>query len=359
MLSGNSAFTASAWVNPADTTTAWKSIFGTTCTGFDVAVNGATINFGRNCGGPDGVFYTGPTMRANEWAHIVAVFDGANIDVYKNGVKTTGGAVTYSHGATTFIGGSYSTSAELFLGKIDDVKIWNRALSAAEVASLYKQTETNVNHSQNSRLTNGLVGLWTFNGPDYNSASTTAEVLDRSGNGYHGNNSGAVPTIGKVGQGLSFSSSGSANNVLTSSFAALTSTLTMSAWIYPTSYPSERFTIVLGSGAFYMSLNSDGSLQTYWYGKSSEGYHSSGASTVPLNEWSHVVVVWNTDGPYLYVNGVLKNNIASTGTVAPNGVINIGAENTARQFLGKIDEVRVYNRALTADEIKQLYNMGK
>ena len=72
-----------------------------------------------------------------------------------------------------------------------------------------------------------------------------------------------------------------------------------------------------------------------------------------------MVVVWNTDGPYLYVNGVLKNNIASTGTVAPNGVINIGAENTARQFLGKIDEVRVYNRALTADEIKQLYNMGK
>ena len=57
VLSGNSAFTASAWVNPADTTTAWKSIFGTTCTGFDVAVNGATINFGRNCGDPMAYLY--------------------------------------------------------------------------------------------------------------------------------------------------------------------------------------------------------------------------------------------------------------------------------------------------------------
>ncbi|MDO8602086.1 MAG: LamG domain-containing protein [bacterium] len=193
--------------------------------------------------------------------------------------------------------------------------------------------------------------------------ATGTKATDFSGRGYTGTLAGSpIPTWtnGKRGKALDFTSSASANRVLTSSFASITSTITISAWIYPTSYPSERATIVQGqtSNGYYMSLNSDGSLQTYWYGKSSQGYHSSGASTVPLNVWSHVVVVWNTDGPYLYVDGVLKNNVASTGTGTASTVINIGAESTTRQFIGKIDDVRIYSRALGAAEVAALYNSG-
>jgi hypothetical protein len=128
----------------------------------------------------------------------------------------------------------------------------------------------------------------------------------------------------------------------------------MSAWIYPTAYPTDKATIIVNS--FYLSLGSDGSIDTYWAGRSPAGYFSSGAGTVPLNQWSLATATWDGTSAKVYVNGQLMSTNSSTGTGTVPGDIVFGAENLSRQFVGSIDDIRLYNRALSGTEVGNLYN---
>jgi hypothetical protein len=80
-----------------------------------------------------------------------------------------------------------------------------------------------------------------------------------------------------------------------------------------------------------------------------------GTSTLPLNTWSHLAVTYDGANMRFYVNAVLVGTTAGTGTIAEtNGAIRIGGNNSSLQefFQGMIDEVRVYNRALSVTEIQ-------
>ena len=97
-----------------------------------------------------------------------------------------------------------------FDGSIDDVRVYNRALTATEVAGLYQSGLAKINSSQSpGTLSQGLVGWWTMDGADTVWSSPTAGVeYDRSGNGNTGTltnmtRSGS-PTVGKIGQALKF-----------------------------------------------------------------------------------------------------------------------------------------------------------
>jgi hypothetical protein len=205
-----------------------------------------------------------------------------------------------------------------------------------------------------STITNGLVAWWEFNGNANTSIGT--------GNGTV---TGATLTTGQTGQANTaylFSAS-CCQYILTSALPALPSTLSISAWIYPTAYPSERAALVVDSAGgstngYYFSISSDGSLQSYWYGTSSPGYHSSGASTIPLNQWSFGTVTWSGSQVKLYVNGVLKTTVTTTGGGATSNPIYIGAQLSSRQFAGKLDDLRVYDRVLSSDEIQSLNANG-
>ena len=95
-----------------------------------------------------------------------------------------------------------------FKGTIDEVRIYNRALSATEVAKLYgsgavKTNASSANLDNGSSLERGLVGHWTFDGAD-----VTTVVADRSGQGNNGYFIGgatlSAKVIGKLGQALRF-----------------------------------------------------------------------------------------------------------------------------------------------------------
>jgi hypothetical protein len=96
-------------------------------------------------------------------------------------------------------------------GNLDDVRLYNRALSDAEIKQVYNlgqatQNTSSVNLQHGSSLASGLVGLWTFDGPD-----VTDKIYDRSGqgnNGYFiGGSTSSAKTIGKLGQALTFDGS--------------------------------------------------------------------------------------------------------------------------------------------------------
>jgi hypothetical protein len=79
-----------------------------------------------------------------------------------------------------------------------------------------------------------------------------------------------------------------------------------------------------------------------------------GTATVARNVWTHLATTYDGANQRFYVNGVLVGTTPGTGSiVVSNGAIRIGgnASSTGEFFQGLIDEVRVYNRALSAAEI--------
>ena len=228
-----------------------------------------------------------------------------------------------------------------------------------------KPVSVALNSSQNSKLTNGLVGMWSFNGPDMSGVT----AYDRSGQGNNGTiTNGPSRVAGKVGQALNFD--GSDDYVRRATLSGTPqSTMTISAWIKtggtslayivqnnrsPTSYQNE----------FIFMMGADGTI-TFWdYATSAYGFATTQYSTrtVNNNTWKHVAFVKNgTSGRY-YIDGVADASPTAAADVTYGSndfVIGKNYRDNNAFFNGLIDEVRVYNRALSPDEVKRLYNMGR
>lgn len=202
--------------------------------------------------------------------------------------------------------------------------------------------------SLSTTASNDMLAWWKFNG----------DATDSSGNGSTGIVAGATLTTGATGSANTaylFGSVGTQNII--GNTPVIGSQLTLSAWINPTSYPTERSTIIEGisPNAYYLSLYTDGSLQVYWYGTTPAGYHTTAAGAIPLNVWSFVSAAWDGTNMRLYVNGVLQTTVSvSTASATAASKLNVGAESSARQFIGSIDDARVYNRALSTTEIQNI-----
>ena len=79
---------------------------------------------------------------------------------------------------------------------------------------------------------------------------------------------------------------------------------------------------------------------------------------VPLNQWTHIAVVGSSTGLRIYLDGILDaSNSVAYGAPDTTGTLKIGAEPGFGEFFnGLIDEVSIYNRALTAAEIQSIFN---
>jgi hypothetical protein len=153
----------------------------------------------------------------NSWYHVVMERDNGLTKFYVNGSKTSGTSVSAPgtpYSGHTTIGavflGQHTVLYNEFNGTVDDVRIYNRALSATEIQQLYRLGQAQAAHS-NVGISNGLVGYWTFDGKDTN--WSTGQTKDISGNGNTGQMRGmstsSSPKQGKIGQGLYFSGVGS------------------------------------------------------------------------------------------------------------------------------------------------------
>jgi hypothetical protein len=135
------AFSVSAWVKLDELTA--RMIVGNTVDNFELQTTGGVLLFYvRNAGG-----WGTPTQSAaaaiatGTWYHVVGTFDGTNIKVYRNGVQVgtnVARAAPLVTGDYSIRVGTYGAAPGWFMdGVIDEVGIWNRAITATEVASLY------------------------------------------------------------------------------------------------------------------------------------------------------------------------------------------------------------------------------
>ena len=201
----------------------------------------------------------------------------------------------------------------------------------------------------------GLMGYWKFDG----------NFADSSGNGNNGFCSGSgCPTYvtGKVGGAYSFN--GFSNYVDIGKDVIGNGAVSICAWIYPVSWGGGKKGRIVNNDRAWVYVNngnSPGNALSF----TSDGVHYSASSlnSIKLNEWSFVCVSRNVKGtPVYYINSVLSplgiNGGGSPAAAITNTII--GGRQTAsdRSFNGTIDEVMIYNRELSFQEITNLYNSG-
>ncbi|MBU4031119.1 LamG domain-containing protein, partial [Patescibacteria group bacterium] len=219
--------------------------------------------------------------------------------------------------------------SSFFDGIIDEARIYNRALSADEVGELYRagKKRLRIDAPLVNKMTDGLVGHWTFNGADMDWASTTAEALDRSGQGNNGNTVGAKAAIGVSGQGMEFDGV----DDYVGCEDVYNGVKTVAFWIKADIVASKK--IIDIDGTDQIETDASGNILATSF-PTATIYIDSAVASLITTDWHFVAI---TD-----ITGVNAS------------AMNIGRV-SAGYFDGKIDEVRVYNRALSAAEVGELY----
>jgi hypothetical protein len=198
-----------------------------------------------------------------------------------------------------------------------------------------------------------LVGAWGFD----EASGTTA--VDASGRGNAGAVDGPARTAaGKFGGALSFDGVNDWVTIPDAASLDLTTGMTMEAWVHPSATGSLWRTVMLKeqpSDLIYALYAGDatGRPAAHVFTTADKGF--SGTTGTPLNAWTHLAATYDGATLRLYVNGVQSSSKAVTGSIrASAGVLRIGGNGSwgNEWFSGLIDEVRLYNRALTAAEIQ-------
>ena len=182
-------------------------------------------------------------------------------------------------------------------------------------------------------------------------------AIDSSQYGHTGTVSGAAhAALGKFGSARSFDGVNDWITISDTSRLDLTQGMTLEAWVRPTSV-SDWTTVLLKerpNGLAYGLYASDDHSRPAGYVRRSQDIDVTGPSALPTHEWSHLAATYNGSRFRLYVNGSLVADRRLTGSIASsNRPLRIGGNSVWDEFFsGLIDEVRVYNRALSAAEIQ-------
>jgi hypothetical protein len=309
----------------------------------------------------------------NTWTHVAGVWDGSSLKMYINGVlqATTTGVTGSSFAALAnsfVIGFSLADNPdEAFKGDIDEVRVWNRALTQAEIAN-------NMNcELPNPTTQTGLLAYYQFNqGSDAVNNAGVTSITDSS----VAASNGTLANFGLTGATSNWISGspivtgvtcsapathlnfdGVNDNVVLTHFNR-PNDMTIEAMIKTTSTLQQQ--IVGWSGITGVGETSEFKMQggKLMYAEYGTAWQPNISPTL-INDgnWHHVAVVRTataTNNVTLYVDGVLSltgtaNLTINTNTVNIGGYMRLGV--LYQPFNGSIDEVRIWNRALSQAEI--------
>jgi hypothetical protein len=297
---------------------------------------------------------TGFVAPLNQWTHIAVTYDQGTIRTYANGslVHTHNGAgaigdVNTGQNDLRIGGRQMQFITHYFQGRIDEVRLYNRAITESEITELVGDTDS------------GLKGYWQF---DENTGTTAA---DSSGNGNTGTlASGAGWATGQNGSAVNLDGVNDHVQVGTQSSLVMSNTASITAWLHPTgpgSDPTFGAAIVAKEGEYVLARLPNGRI--HWaFANSSPGWQLTDTGFVaPLNQWTHIAVTYDQGTIKTYANGNLVHTHNGAGAI---GDVNTGQNDLrigGRQmqfithyFQGRIDEVRLYNRAISESEITEL-----
>lgn len=356
--------TLEAWVNPT-AMTGWETVLMKEHGVEDFAYVLYAHDGGALAGGapvPSGSVRTsaghqtlrGPSeLPAGTWTHLATTYDGVTQRLFVNGVQVASreqsGDITVSGGVLR-IGGNGSFAGEFFEGLIDEVRVYNRALDASEIAADMNGGSTGPAPTPPPvDPTEGLVLRFDFD-------EASGDAVDSSAVGHIGAISGAVRVAGVRGGALQFDGTNDWVTVADAPSLDLSTGMTLEAWVKP-SVLSAWMTVMLkeslGGLAYGLYANDDAARPAGYLNAGAGDQALASPPQLPAGEWKHVALTYDGTTMRLYVDGVEIAARAQTGgIIATDGALRIGGNASWGEFFtGVIDEVRVYNRALSAAEI--------
>ncbi|WP_055523943.1 LamG-like jellyroll fold domain-containing protein [Streptomyces graminilatus] len=350
--------TVATWVN-LDTVSNWSRIFdfgsGKPTQMFITPRNGTNgkIRFTiKNNNSAEQVIDGQAALPTGSWHHVAVTLNGSTGILYVDGVQVgTNTGMTFKPstlGVTTqnWIGRSQYSVDPYLDGKIDDFRIYNRALSPVEIG----------------HVMSGLTALPSVEVPFNESSGTTAS--DVSGNGWTGTlTGGATFVAGTKGNAVDLSGSSQYASLPTGLISSAKA-ITVTAWVNLDSVTTWARIFDFGSGTtqnmFLMAKNGTNGFIRAGVRNGSE-QDVDGTAALPAGGWHHVAVTLDGTTGTIYVDGAK----AASGriTIKPS---DLGADtknylgrsqySTDPYLDGKIDEFRIYNRALTAAEVAAVMN---
>jgi hypothetical protein len=251
------------------------------------------------------------------------------------------------------------------------VTVGNTAYTFASWSDGGAQTHTisapNANNAYTATYTtapanSGPAAAWGFNEGSGISAG------DASG---HNNTAtlvnGATFAAGKTGTGLSLDGTNDYLSVANSATTDISGTaFTMSMWMNPTAITGDR--VVMGkfwnatmtSPYYQYGLELSGGQPVFQIGTASGVLTAAMGSALPANQWSNLAITFDGSQVKFYVGGTLVSTKPLSASITARGQqLRIGADNNTQQFFkGIIDDVRIYNRVLSAAEVQTDMNTG-
>lgn len=350
---GNAPRTVELWFRtPLDLTSATESGL------FQYGSGGAGI-FGLITSGnaPGRLYFFGngadlagtTVIQPNTWYHGAVTYDGTTVKVYVNGVLENSAPIALNttldpNGIT--IGNRPGSS--FWTGQLDEPAVYDRALSDSEILAIYNAGSAG-KCSLCTPPPTGMVGWWPGNG------NTTDLIGGNNGTLVNGASYGA----GMVQQAFSFDQSSSQYMTLPAGASQLLNNNagTIAAWVNPSSVGENDMVAVFGSGSpgEGVGLGVWGVVRIYHHTSS---YDWQSTTQIDPNVWTHIAYTWDGTTERIYKNGVFAESRPRNFNYVP-GNARIGNGwwgDSANYFPGKIDEVLIFNRTLSAAEIGAIYS---
>jgi len=304
--------------------------------------------------------YLGDKIIDGNWHLIVGTFkNGDKLRKYVDGIQIQTADVTQGYLVTTAntrIGGN-TFSGKYYDGLMSGVKVWNRQLSAEEVKLLYdstlKPSITEETLNEGKVLDLPLTTVYT--------SGTTA--IDKSGEGNNGTISGATT-------GATETTFDGDDVIVTGLNVAGFSQLTASLWFYPT-VSSVGTKTIMGTWtsntdmAFDIDYKAANTISINIKTETGDRVDINSSTVLPISSWYHIITVWDNTNCKIYINGVYDTQGAVSGTTLEETVteeVVIGAyknSTSAQNAIGHISNAKIWNRALSEEEIATLYSKGR
>jgi hypothetical protein len=286
------------------------------------------------------------------WNHVcfVANSNGSG-KLYINGVivSTVDGTVpnNVSYIGALNIGRMDHPAYDAWGGKLDDIGIWNRALTQQEITNIYNSSLPQTACLPANVPTTGLVGYWPFCG----------NANDESGNANNGTVNGATLTTDRFGNTNSaYNFDGINDNIGLGNFFNYTS-FSISMWVKPGNQNGHA-----------VIIDNNHASSNNWVFQTISNFSNNGYNFINSNEvllstnnWNHVILSYSLGVVRVYLNGnlVTETPWSLNYNNSPSLFLGYWQAANARFWKGDMDDIGIWNRALTQEEITNLYNVNQ
>lgn len=317
--------------------------------GFEISKNGTNV-----------FVYTTTPLSINTYYHLTATYDGNTLRLYKDGVLDPASAVSSgtiaSYATPVQIGRWGTQGTQHFNGNISQVQIYNRALTQQEILQNYNATKNRFLNALPPVRNNLILELDAASVLSYSGTGNT--WYDLSGNNLNGTLTNGI-VFSATGNTSSFTSDGVNDRIDFGTVPAnTTGTATVGCWVKTTT-TTQCMTVSFESyGFIYINRFTTGKILAFFDGSTGNNT-SADVSNTSVNDgkWHYIAATNNGTTCSMYIDGILDKTYSETPSYS-TGIYNqiSGQVDGNNHMNGSISFAHIYNRALSAYEVKQNFD---